>query len=79
MRRRLLTEIKAPVSAHELKGVHQLSPTEGLGSSRGRAGEGKQEHGHVEEMRGGRDVHLHLPKKQKEGHASSWVLARRRG
>lgn len=55
-----LVEIKAPVSAHELKSVHQLSPTEGLRSSRGRAGEGEQAQGQVEEMRRGCDVHLYL-------------------
>lgn len=55
-----LVEIKAPVSTHELKSVHQLSPTECLRSSRGGAGEGEQAQGQVEDMRGGHDVHLHL-------------------
>lgn len=45
-----LVEIKAPVSTHELKSVHQLSPAECLRSSRGRAGEGEQAQGQVEEM-----------------------------
>lgn len=72
----LLTEIKAPVSTHELKSVHQLSPAECLRSSRGRAGEGEQAQGQVEEMWGGHDVHLYLPKKQKEGLVSSLVLER---
>lgn len=61
----LLTEIKAPVSTHELKSVHQLSPAECLRSSRGGAGEGEQAQGQVEEMRGWHDVHLDLPRKQK--------------
>lgn len=72
----LLTEIKAPVSTHELKSIHQLSPAECLRSSRGGAGEGEQAQGQVEEMRGGHDVHLDLRRKQKEGHISSSVLAR---
>lgn len=55
-----LVEIKAPVSTHELESIHQLSPAEGLGSRRGRAGEGEQAQGQIEEMRGGCDWHLHL-------------------
>lgn len=75
--RRLLTEIKAPVSAHELKSIHQLSPAERLRCGRGGAGEGEQAQGQVEEMREGPDAHLYLPRKQKQGQGSSWVLVRR--
>lgn len=72
----LLTEIKAPVSTHELKSIHQLSSTERLWSSCGRAGEGEQAEGQVEEVRRGHDVHLYLQKKQRESQVSSLVLAR---
>lgn len=55
-----LVEIKAPVSTHELKSIHQLSTAERLRSGCGRAGEGEQAEGQVEEMRGGQDAHLYL-------------------
>lgn len=55
-----LVEIKAPVSTHELKSIHQLSPAQRLRPRRGRAGEGEQAQSQVEEMRGGHDVHLYL-------------------
>lgn len=55
-----LVEIKAPVSTHELKSIHQLSPAECLRSSCDGAGEGEQAQGQVEEMGGWHDVHLYL-------------------
>lgn len=55
-----LVEVKAPWSTHELKSVHQLGPAEGLRSSCGRAGEGEQAEGQVEEMGGRHGMHLYL-------------------
>lgn len=63
----LLTEVKAPWSTHELKSVHQLGPAEGLRSSCGRAGEGEEAEGQVEEMGGRHGVHLYLPERKEQG------------
>lgn len=60
----LLTEIEAPISAHELERVNQLSAAERLRSSCGRAGEDEQAEGQVEEVGRGHRVHPALWEKQ---------------